>query len=92
MALNSVVFPAPFGPTIATNCPASTLSVAVFAQGPIGLCATAGARLRGAALVIGIDTNEQRLAVARRLGANVTLNVRNVDAVAEIKRLDSGPL
>jgi threonine dehydrogenase-like Zn-dependent dehydrogenase len=65
-------------------------SVAVFAQGPIGLCATAGARLRGAALVIGIDSNEQRLAVARRLGANVTLNVKNVDPVTEIKRLTEG--
>jgi threonine dehydrogenase-like Zn-dependent dehydrogenase len=65
-------------------------SVAVFAQGPIGLCATAGARLRGAALVIGIDTNEQRLAFARRLGANVTLNIKNVDPVAEIKRLTEG--
>src|SRR5204863_9225976 len=65
-------------------------SVAVFAQGPIGLCATAGARLRGAGLVIGIDGNEQRLAMARRLGANVTLNANDVDAVAEIKRLTDG--
>ena len=31
----------------------SKVTVAVFAQGPIGLCATAGARLRGAGLVIG---------------------------------------
>ena len=30
-------------------------SVAVFAQGPIGLCATVGARLRGAGLIIGVD-------------------------------------
>ncbi|WP_290788933.1 alcohol dehydrogenase catalytic domain-containing protein, partial [Halomonas sp.] len=30
-------------------------SVAVFAQGPIGLCATAGARLRGAGLIIAVD-------------------------------------
>jgi alcohol dehydrogenase len=65
-------------------------SVAVFAQGPIGLCATVGARLRGAGLVIGIDGNEQRLAMARRLGANVTLNANGVDAVAEIKRLTDG--
>ena len=31
-------------------------AVAVFAQGPIGLCATAGARLAGASLVIGVDS------------------------------------
>ena len=32
-------------------------AVAVFAQGPIGLCATLGAKLRGAALIIGVDSN-----------------------------------
>ena len=30
-------------------------AVAIFAQGPIGLCATLGARLLGAALIIGVD-------------------------------------
>ena len=41
-------------------------TVAVFAQGPIGLCATAGARLKGASLIIGVDAIEKRLnAVAR---------------------------
>jgi threonine dehydrogenase-like Zn-dependent dehydrogenase len=65
-------------------------TVAVFAQGPIGLCATAGARLKGAALIIGVDAIPERLAVARRFGANVTLNPNEVDVVAEIKRLTSG--
>src|SRR4051812_21601268 len=41
-------------------------SVVVFAQGPIGLCATVGAKLMGAALVIGIDGDDNRLQVARR--------------------------
>ena len=48
-------------------------SVAIFAQGPIGLCATAGARLMGASLIIGIDSDENRLAMSRRMGADVTL-------------------
>ena len=65
-------------------------SVAVFAQGPIGLCATLGARLRGASLIIGIDSNEQRLATARSFGANVTLNPNAADVVGEIKRLTDG--
>jgi threonine dehydrogenase-like Zn-dependent dehydrogenase len=43
-------------------------AVAVFAQGPIGLCATVGAKLKGASLIIGVDSNDERLAVARRLG------------------------
>jgi len=65
-------------------------AVAVFAQGPIGLCATLGARLNGASLIIGIDSNDTRLDVARRLGANVTLNTKGIDPIAEIKRLTDG--
>ncbi|MEK6301891.1 MAG: alcohol dehydrogenase catalytic domain-containing protein [Acidobacteriota bacterium] len=65
-------------------------SVVVFAQGPIGLCATAGARLMGASLIIGVDEDEKRLAMSRRLGADVSLNYREVDVVAEVKRLTGG--
>lgn len=65
-------------------------SVAVFAQGPIGLCATLGARLKGAALVIGVDTIPQRLTMACHFGANVTLNPDDVDIVDAIKGLTGG--
>jgi len=65
-------------------------SVVVFAQGPIGLCATAGAKLMGASLVIGIDADAARLDMARRLGADVTLNVRDTDVVHEVMRLTGG--
>ncbi len=65
-------------------------AVVVFAQGPIGLCATAGARLLGAALIIGVDGDETRLAASRRMGADVVLDYRQQDVVAEIKRLTGG--
>jgi alcohol dehydrogenase len=65
-------------------------AVAVFAQGPIGLCATAGARMAGASLVIGVDSVPERLAFARRMGADVVLNYMEQDVVAEIKRLTGG--
>jgi alcohol dehydrogenase len=65
-------------------------SVAVFAQGPIGLCATLGAKLKGASLIIGIDVMRDRLDVSRRFGANVTLNTEDGDPVPEIKRLTEG--
>ncbi|MFB8829863.1 NAD(P)-dependent alcohol dehydrogenase [Azotobacter sp. CWF10] len=64
--------------------------VAVFAQGPIGLCATAGAKLRGASTIIAIDGVDERLEIARRLGADVTLNFRKVDVVDEILKLTGG--
>jgi threonine dehydrogenase-like Zn-dependent dehydrogenase len=65
-------------------------AVAVFAEGPIGLCATAGAKLSGASLVIGIDSVPRRLEVAKRLGADVVLDYKQQDVVAEIKRLTGG--
>jgi threonine dehydrogenase-like Zn-dependent dehydrogenase len=65
-------------------------AVAVFAQGPIGLCATLGARLKGASLIIGIDPSPSRLATAKQFGANVTLNPSDEDVVAAIKRLTDG--
>jgi alcohol dehydrogenase len=64
--------------------------VVVFAQGPIGLCATAGARLMGAALVIGVDGDEARLKMAQRMGATVVLDYRAVDVEEEVKRLTDG--
>src|SRR5204862_11635 len=65
-------------------------SVAICAQGPIGLCATLGAKLQGAALIIGIDSVERRLDAARQFGANVTLNINDGDPLQEIKRLTDG--
>ncbi|CAD6528907.1 NAD(P)-dependent alcohol dehydrogenase [Paraburkholderia metrosideri] len=65
-------------------------TVAVFAQGPIGLCATAGARLLGATTIIAVDGNDHRLDIARKMGADVTLNFKNVDVVDEIMKLTGG--
>ena len=65
-------------------------TVVVFAQGPIGLCATAGARLMGAALVIGVDSDEHRREMSRRMGADVVLDPRATDVVAEVRRLTGG--
>jgi threonine dehydrogenase-like Zn-dependent dehydrogenase len=65
-------------------------AVAVFAQGPIGLCATLGARLRGAALIVGVDPVAERREMAKRFGASVTINPQACDTVAELKRLTEG--
>lgn len=65
-------------------------AVVVFAQGPIGLCATIGARLMGASLVIGVDGDETRLRFSRQMGADVALDYRQQDVIAEIKRLTGG--
>jgi len=64
--------------------------VAVFAQGPIGLCATVGARLMGATAIFAVDMLPERLEMARRLGADHPINSANVDPVDEIMRLTDG--
>ena len=62
----------------------------MFAQGPIGLCATLGAKLKGATHIIAVDAVPERLEMSRRLGADLTINFREVDPVAEIRRLTDG--
>ena len=65
-------------------------TVAVFAQGPIGLCATAGAKLAGATTVIGVDRIAGRLEIARRMGADIVIDSSREDPVQEIMRLTGG--
>jgi alcohol dehydrogenase len=65
-------------------------TVAVFAQGPIGLCATRGAKLKGASLIIAVESDPFRAQMARRMGADLVLNHETIDVVPEIKRLTNG--
>ena len=65
-------------------------AVVVFAQGPIGLCATLGASLMGATTIIAVDRVAERLAMAKRLGASHVVDISHADPVAEIMRLTDG--
>jgi threonine dehydrogenase-like Zn-dependent dehydrogenase len=65
-------------------------TVAIFAQGPIGLCATAGAKLCGASTIIAVDRVPERLSIAKQLGANHVVDFSKTDPVEEIMRLTDG--
>jgi isopropanol dehydrogenase (NADP+) len=65
-------------------------TVAVFALGPIGLMAVAGAKLRGAGLIIGIDNVPKRLELARKFGVDTTIDFSRQDAVGAIMQLTGG--
>lgn len=65
-------------------------SAVVFAQGPIGLCATVGAKLMGASFIIAVDGDENRLSISKKLGADVVLDYTKTDVTAEVKRLTDG--
>jgi alcohol dehydrogenase len=62
-------------------------SVAVFAEGPIGLCATLGAKLRGAGQIFAVDSNPARLEQSLRMGAGHAINIAHQDPVEEILRM-----
>jgi alcohol dehydrogenase len=65
-------------------------TVAVFAQGPIGLCATAGARLKGASLIIAVESDPVRTKMSKQMGADTVLDFNQHNIVQEIKRLTDG--
>ena len=65
-------------------------TVVVFAQGPIGLCATAGAKLMGAAFIIGVESDPVRMKMSKQMGADVVLDPKQCDVVAEVKKLTGG--
>lgn len=65
-------------------------TVAVFAQGPIGLCATVGAKLLGATQIFAVDTVPERLAMARALGADVTLDFKACNPIEAILQATGG--
>jgi alcohol dehydrogenase len=65
-------------------------TVVVFAQGPIGLCATAGARLRGATTIIAVETVPERIEMAKRFGADLVIDFSKCDPVEEIMKVTNG--
>ena len=65
-------------------------TVAVFAQGPIGLCAVAGARLSGASMIIGVDMLPGRLEMSRKMGADHVVDPADGDPVEQIMQLTRG--
>jgi len=56
-------------------------------MGPIGLCMLQVAKLRNPKLLIALDAKEERLSLAKKLGADVTINVVKEDPVVQVMRL-----
>src|SRR6202035_2889743 len=65
-------------------------TVVVLAQGPIGLCATAGAKLMGASFLIGVESDPVRMKMSKRMGADVVLDPKQCDVTSEVKKLTGG--
>lgn len=67
-------------------------TVVVVGPGPIGLMAAKLAKTCGAGKVIVTGTRESRLSVAREIGADVTINIKEQDVVKEVLKETNGLL
>ena len=65
-------------------------SVAVFGCGGVGCAAVAGSKLAGAAVIIGVDLNPDKLELAAAFGATHTIDAGTTDPVEAIKGLTDG--
>ncbi len=65
-------------------------TVAVIAQGPVGLMSTAGAKLRGAGLIIGVESVPRRKELARSYGADEIVDFTTEDVVERVLELTGG--
>lgn len=64
--------------------------VAIVGCGGVGLSAVQGARIAGAEMILAVDTSDEKLALARELGATHTVNSRDPKAVEAIHDLSAG--
>jgi threonine 3-dehydrogenase len=64
--------------------------VVVFGSGPIGIYAQMVAKFSGAECVIGVDVSKERLALAKKMGTDVTLNAKEVSVVDEVNKITKG--
>lgn len=62
-------------------------TVAVFAQGPVGLMATFGSRLRGAGLIVAVESVPKRQELARYYGADEIVDFSKGDPVEAIMKI-----
>ena len=65
-------------------------SVAIFAQGPVGLMATVGARLLGAGLIFAVESVPKRQDLAKHFGADIIVDFKKQDAVQAILDMTNG--
>jgi threonine dehydrogenase-like Zn-dependent dehydrogenase len=70
--------------------PLAGRSVLILGSGPVGLCFTRIAKYLGAALVVVVGRREERLDLARRLGADAGINTAREEFVAAARALTDG--
>jgi S-(hydroxymethyl)glutathione dehydrogenase/alcohol dehydrogenase len=65
-------------------------SIVVFGCGGVGLSAIMGARLVGAGTIIAVDTLSKKLKMAKKLGADFTINAKREEPIGKVMELTGG--
>lgn len=65
-------------------------SIAVYGCGAVGLSAVMAAKIAGCKHIIAVDVHDNRLEMAKELGATHVINGKTTDTVAEIKSITDG--
>ena len=78
------------GAALNTACVTPGSAVAVFGLGGVGLSAIMGARSAGAHPIVAVDRLDDKLELAREVGATHSINAANDDPVAAIRDITHG--
>jgi aryl-alcohol dehydrogenase len=70
--------------------PGTNEAIVIFGCGSVGLSAVMGAKLANCKTIIAVDVHEERLNLAKKLGATHIVNGRKTDAVKEIQQITNG--
>ncbi|WP_201528060.1 NAD(P)-dependent alcohol dehydrogenase [Psychrobacter frigidicola] len=62
-------------------------SIVIYGAGAVGLSAVMAAKITGCRHIIAVDIHDNRLSLATELGATHIFNSKNVDVVAEVKKI-----
>ena len=65
-------------------------SIVVFGAGAVGLSAVMAAKIAGCKHIIAVDIHDNRLELAKELGATHVLNGKRIDVVTEVKQITRG--
>lgn len=83
-ALIGCAIPTGYGAVINVAQPRPGMSMAIFGCGGIGLCALMAAKISGCCPVFAVDTNDEKLTVAKEMGADYIINPFKTDSLSMI--------
>jgi len=78
------------GAVINSLHPSAGDSIVIYGAGSVGLSAVLAAVVTGCAMIISVDVNEERLALAKELGATHIFNPTKTNPVEEVQKLTGG--